>query len=63
MNLDEFDYLMAVIYDKDTYAVKTVHRIPVSIIREIGLASRNRFRWTQDTQRKVEKYKIYSTSH
>jgi hypothetical protein len=59
LDLDEFDYLMAVVYDLDTYRVQTVHRIPVSMIREIGLKSHNRLRWALDTQAKCEQFKIY----
>ena len=57
------DFLMPLIYDNDSLNIIEVYKIPVTDVRRIGLKAGDRFRWTLETQKSCEKFKVFSNSY
>jgi len=58
LSLDNFDYLMPLIYYDDTLIVKEVYKIPVAVVAKIGLGKGNRLRWTNETEKICKPYRL-----
>jgi len=59
-DIDAFDFLMIIIFDRISLDVLSVHNIPVTFLKGLGLDKLNRFKWTMKHQKAVEEFTKYT---